>query len=128
MWSEEAVGRIASSLGNPIEAGADPPAYPKLPPPLEVCVIIGKGFNCPNNVRIRVEGNEGNPKRDSVVSIDYPQRTPYCCQCAGFGHWPQQCRRTNSNPGKWNKIIMEASPARHQRERRNADEVAPAKH
>lgn len=43
MWGEEAIGRIASSLGSPIEARAAKPTHPKLPLPLEVCVIIGKG-------------------------------------------------------------------------------------
>lgn len=64
MWGDEAVSRISSSLGKPIEARVASTRQPFLPPPLETCVIIGKYFDYPPNIRIRTEGCEGEPGRD----------------------------------------------------------------
>lgn len=71
MWGGEAISRISSSLGRPIEARAAAERHPSLSPPLEACVIIEKSFSYPNNIRIRMEGLLGEPGRDTVVSVDY---------------------------------------------------------
>lgn len=109
MWGDEAIGRITSSLGTPLNARVVKQYHPDHPPPLEVCVIIGTKFTYPAKVRIRMEGNEGMPNRDATVSIEYEQRVPYCLHCRGYRHWTQKCRReTNERASMWNKIIAEA--------------------
>lgn len=51
IWGEEAIGRIASSLGSPIEVkSAAASRHPHLPPPLEICVVIGRSFNYPRPI------------------------------------------------------------------------------
>lgn len=35
LWGDEAIGRIASVLGSPIDARISKPTHPHLPPPLE---------------------------------------------------------------------------------------------
>lgn len=105
---DETIGRIASSLGNPIDARSTEPCHPHLPLPLEVCVVVGKNFGYPPNLRIRLEGSEGERTRDTIVNVEYKQMVPCCYHCVGFGHWSQKCRRQeNKRPGKWNQIISE---------------------
>ncbi|KMZ59389.1 hypothetical protein ZOSMA_69G00870 [Zostera marina] len=105
---DEAIGRIASALGRSLEDRTIEPSHqnPHLPPPLEVCVVIDRSFNYPPTLRIRLEGNEGVPGRDTLINIEYGQRTPYCTHCGGFGHWSQKCR--GQRTGKWAQIISTA--------------------
>lgn len=111
MWGDEAIGRIASSLGAPIDARAAKQLNTHLPPPLEVCVIMGSEFGYPATVRIRLEGNEGEPTRDNIVNIEYAQRMPLCRHCRGYGHWTQKCRKSESKDrGEWNKVITTMPP------------------
>lgn len=111
MWGDKAISRIASSLGRPIKAKTADPGHSLLPPPLEACVIVGKVFDYPTNIRIKTEDNEAKPGSDSIVSVDYVQRVLLCFRCVGFGHWPQQCRGENERRGNWNKYIA-TTPAR----------------
>lgn len=131
MWGEEEIGRIASFLGIPISArlAREKHTHPHLPPPLEVCVIVEKNFNYPPNVRIRLEGNKGAPSRDTIVSLEYEQKIPYCFRCSGFGHWPQHCRKhENVRPGIWNRIISESPKLPEvQLETSSTEEYIPAK-
>lgn len=83
MWDEEAIGRIASSLGSPIEARSSEPVHPDLPPPLEACVIIGRTFSYPPALESRSRAMKVN-QTETIVSVEYAQRVPYCCE--GFGH------------------------------------------
>lgn len=86
---DETIGRIASSLGNPIDTRSTEPCHPHLPLPLEVCVVVGKNFGYPPNLRIRLEGSEGERTRDTIVNVEYKQMVPCCYHCVGFGHWSQ---------------------------------------
>lgn len=118
MWGDEAVGRIASALGKPIEARTRRPLHPHpfLLPPLEVCVVVDKSFGYPPNVRIRLESNEGTPSRDTMISIEYEQRVPYCNHCGGFGHWSKKCKGWDTeHEGRWAQTISAAAtvPAAH---------------
>ncbi|KMZ72774.1 hypothetical protein ZOSMA_15G01130 [Zostera marina] len=105
MWGDEAIGRIASSLGVPLEARATDQRNQYLPPPLEVCVVIDRKFSYPTSIRIRTEGHECEPTRDVVFNVEYVINTPYCFRCAGYGHWPQQCKGRAELGGRWNEYI-----------------------
>lgn len=100
MWGEEAISRIASTLGNPKEERG------RAPPPLEVCVSINKNFTYPDRLHLRVEGQENSPDRDVTVNVEYERKVPYCIKCVGFGHWPQKCRVNNDEPtGVWRRHV-----------------------
>lgn len=73
IWGDEAIGRIVSALGRPIDARTRKSQHtnPFLPPPLEVCVVVDRHFGYPQNVRIRMEGNESTPSRDTIISIEH---------------------------------------------------------
>lgn len=72
-------------------------------------IVIGKDFTYPTNIRIRTEGHEGKPGRNTIVSVDYEQRVPFCFRCAGFGHWLQQSRKMeNEQSEKWNTYIAKS--------------------
>lgn len=117
MWGDEAVGRIVSSLGIPIEAKVTTMRHPHLPPPLEVCVVIGKNFTYPENIRIRTEGHENEPSRDTIVGVEYGRRIP-CSKCVGFGHWPQQCRGREEPQGGMEYLYCEYTGTKHSSLRR----------
>lgn len=88
LWGDEAIGRIASALGKPLDIRARRPSQPHsfLPSSLDVCVIVDCNFKYPATLRIRLEGNEGVPTRDTIINVEYEQRKPYCSHCRGFGH------------------------------------------
>lgn len=128
MWSEEAIGRIASSLGIPIEAKAMRLNHSYLLPPLETCTIIGRDFNYPSSIRIRSEGNEGEPRRDLIVNVEYKQRMPFCRKFDGYEHWPQQCRGAeNARLGEWNNHIAKISPVTEERNPNECGKSYPIK-
>lgn len=106
LWRDEAIGRIASALGNPLDARVRKSSHPHLPPALEVCVVVNRNFDYLSNLRIRLEGNEGVPRRDTIINIEYEQRVPYCSHRGGFGHWIHKCRgRDTMRSGKWAQTI-----------------------
>lgn len=106
MWWKEVVGRIVSFLGIPLEAKAMKSNHPRLPPPLVATMVISKKFSYPPRIMIRRKGNEGEPERDIVVSVEYRRRASFCPKCEGYGHWPQQCRgRGNVRSRGWNEYI-----------------------
>lgn len=45
LWGDEAIGRIASALGKPLDAKSKEPLHQLLPPPLKVCVVVDRNFN-----------------------------------------------------------------------------------
>lgn len=102
MWGEEVIGRISSSLDSSLEARSAIQRHPSLPPPLEASVVIEGGFAYLSNIRIRTEGNEGEPNLDTIVSVEYARRVPFCPRCEGFRHWPQQCHGPVNHQGGWN--------------------------
>lgn len=70
---------------------------------------MDRNFGYPTNVRIRIESNKGEPRRDTILNIEYEQRVPFCANCEGYGHWSQKCRKLGGDHwGGWNLTIAVA--------------------
>lgn len=85
MWTEEAINRIASTLGLPLSTILSEPVCEGTTPVLKICTIIMADFKHPTNIRIRVEGAT-MPADDTLLRIRYIDQNPFCSHCHGFGH------------------------------------------